>query len=59
MSDLVEGQDFPTPSEFVDFLTDSEVDEILAIEEEFGVDISLDDIFTEIDDNDDDSDWAE
>jgi len=59
MSDLVEGQDFPTPSEFADFLTDSEVDEILAIEEEFGVDISLDDIFHEIDDNDDDSDWAE
>jgi len=57
--EFVEGQDFPTPSEFVDFLTDSEVDEILAIEEEFGVDISLDDIFTEIDEDDSNSDWAE
>lgn len=47
------------PDEFVDFLTEAEVNEILAVEEEYGVDISLDDIFTEIDDNDDDSDWAE
>jgi hypothetical protein len=47
------------PDEFVDFLTEAEVNEILAVEEEYGVDISLDDIFTEIDEDDSNSDWAE
>lgn len=47
------------PEEFTDFISEEDMNEILAIEEEYGVDISLDDIFEEIDDNDDDSDWAE
>lgn len=48
------------PEEFADFISEQEMKEILAVEEEYGVDISLDDIFNEIDDNDDeDSDWAE
>ena len=48
------------PDDFADFISEDEMREILAVEEEFGVDISLDDIFDDIDDNDEgDSDWAE
>lgn len=47
--------------EFADFLTDDEMNEILAIEEEFGVDIPLDEILNEFDEADDDDalNWAE
>ena len=47
--------------EFADFLTDDEMNEILAIEEEFGVDIPLDEIFNELAEEDDDDalNWAE
>jgi hypothetical protein len=41
-----------------DFLTDEQMDEILAIEEEYGVDISLDEILSETEDEED-SEWAE
>ena len=43
--------------DFADFLTQEEINEILAVEEEYGVDIALDDILNEIDEED--SDWAE
>lgn len=54
----------------IDFLTDDEIAEILAIEGELGVDISLDEIDYEVEAysmgydvdyeaEDDDSDWAE
>lgn len=47
--------------EFADFLTDDEMNEILAIEEEFGIDIPLDEIFNELAEEDDDDalNWAE
>lgn len=47
--------------EFMDFISEDEMNEILAIEEEFGVDISLDDILEDIDEADDDDalNWAE
>ena len=49
------------PDDFADFLTEEDMREILAIEEEFGVDISLDDILEDIDEADDDDalNWAE
>lgn len=36
----------------LDFMTQEEVDEILSIEHDFGVDISLDDILNDDDDSD-------
>ena len=47
--------------EFADFLSDDEMNEILAIEEEFGIDIPLDEIFNELAEEDDDDalNWAE
>lgn len=42
-----------------DMLTPEEIAEILAVEAELGVDISLDEIMAELDEEDEDSDWAE
>jgi hypothetical protein len=40
--------------DFMDFISQEEMDEILAIEAELGVDIDLDEILSEIDNDDDD-----
>jgi len=47
--------------DFMDFISEEEMQEILAIEEEFGIDIPLDDIFNELakEDDDDALNWAE
>lgn len=50
------------PDEFADFISQEEMNEILAIESELGVDIDLDEILSEIEydeseiDNDDEDD---
>jgi hypothetical protein len=40
--------------DFMDFISQEEMDEILAIEAELGVDIDLDEILSEVDNDDDD-----
>lgn len=49
------------PDDFMDFLSEEEMREILEIEAELGVDIDLEEILSEIDDNEDDDalNWAE
>lgn len=46
--------------EFADFISEEEMNEILAIEADFGVDIPLDEIFNELAEEDDDDalNWA-
>ena len=41
-----------SPDEFADFLTQDEIDEILSIESDLGVDINLDEIMSEFDEDD-------
>ena len=47
--------------DFMDFISEDEMKEILAIEADFGIDIPLDEIFNELAEEDDDDalNWAE
>ena len=42
------------PEDFMDFISDEEMQEILDIEAELGVDIDIDEILSELDEADDD-----
>lgn len=42
------------PEDFMDFISDEEMQEILDIEAELGVDIDIDEILSELDEEDDD-----
>lgn len=44
------------PDDFMDFISDEEMQEILDIEAELGVEIDLDEILSELDDEYDDDD---